>query len=970
MPIQVVARVRPLSSGYENEEAAVVCTDAGLQVAASVAERSGASRGGLSTSRVDARSYSFNASAGPETTQAAFSDNVVGMQELVAAALDGYAVTIFAFGQTGAGKTHTLAGPPNSLKAYNGANTTTANGSTTTTGDDFALSDDAGLVPRALSSAFASIKADAESRRVDARMSICEIYSEQVTDLLEEHDPSVLTVRHSPRRGFYVDGLSQHACQTSAEALGIFGKGFVSRRLGSHRLNAASNRSHCIMTLHLDSTGSEGTTRHGKMVFVDLAGSERLKQSGSSGAAAKETGFINRSLFVLGKVISSLGAKSGRGLNFVPYRESKLTQLLIDGLHGRGRSVMIACCAPEAAYADDTMNTLHFARLASNITAEPVVILDPHEQMIQELRGTISSLKQENLRLVHKLDTLMQGKAHGLEETGASSIHDIRVSDGSDASVNRAPSIATKPVGASLRPDYGTAFAASSGRASSNGSGGSIAHRTSNGSSDSHDAASSTSTSSLLLAATAAATATATTGSEAPVTDVITNPNVSSEEILFPELAALEAEFQRNLAIARGEIDDDPGTENDTSASVSDVSSTVTEERLHSTRDNVNAIEMAEDAVDTKPAVQPDPLATRWAERNRWFGSDTDMTQAAYDAHDELIAKGVDSSSTKYYNELSKMVMQRFPDKAHLVWDGSRSSKPSRRDEQRLSSELRAMNPKYSRHLPRWTPTSASSTSSSSSSLYKSFDGSLLSFAARGGGSGRNSSSDDGNMSPTKITSGIDYTGGGRSNARVGPYANVRYGSDRTATFSSMNSPTRLNDASVSSSSSTWGTTGPHMSSTLPTSLGEASASSSLLSSSFNGKAKSRSSSALSTSSRYSYGTSSVNGRRQAASNATHDRGGVVPPPNRPWDSSTSAGAPGLVMNNSRQRNSFDVHRKKNYELVPNDELLPVMVLDRDSFIDRRERIMAELQDARRAAEDEHRRILDKLTTSFTTSVF
>ena len=129
-------------------------------------------------------------------------------------------------------------------------------------------------------------------------------------------------------------------------------------------------------------------------------------------------------------------------------------------------------------------------------------------------------------------------------------------------------------------------------------------------------------------------------------------------------------------------------------------------------------------------------------------------------------------------------------------------------------------------------------------------------------------------------------------------------------------------------------------------------------------------SSALSTSSRYSYGTSSVNGRRQAASNATHDRGGVVPPPNRPWDSSTSAGAPGLVMNNSRQRNSFDVHRKKNYELVPNDELLPVMVLDRDSFIDRRERIMAELQDARRAAEDEHRRILDKLTTSFTTSVF
>ena len=198
---QVVARVRPLASGHQQEEAAVVCTENGLQVATSIAEqqKSTSNRGGLSTSRVDAKSYSFDASAGPEITQSHFSDDVVNLQELVTAALDGYAVTIFAFGQTGAGKTHTLAGPPGSLNAYNGGKD----------GDGFKLRDDAGLVPRALCSVFDSVKSRA-FQSVEARVSICEIYSEQVTDLLEEHRPSVLTVRHSPHRGFYVDGLSQH----------------------------------------------------------------------------------------------------------------------------------------------------------------------------------------------------------------------------------------------------------------------------------------------------------------------------------------------------------------------------------------------------------------------------------------------------------------------------------------------------------------------------------------------------------------------------------------------------------------------------------------------------------------------------------------------------------------------------------------------------------------------------------------
>lgn len=111
---------------------------------------------------------------------------------------------------------------------------------------------------------------------------------------------------------------------------------------------------------------------------MDLAGSERLKETGSSEKEAlRETGHINRSLFTLGQVLAALSRGGQAGVSHVPYRDSKLTQLLWQGLRGRGRVLMLACLAPLRQHSDDSLTTLHFASMALRVKSEPVVMLEP-----------------------------------------------------------------------------------------------------------------------------------------------------------------------------------------------------------------------------------------------------------------------------------------------------------------------------------------------------------------------------------------------------------------------------------------------------------------------------------------------------------------------------------------------------------------------------------------------------------------
>lgn len=138
--------------------------------------------------------------------------------------------------------------------------------------------------------------------------------------------------------------------------------------------------------------------RLGKISFVDLAGSERLKETRRTdgvdqGAAVWETGNINRSLFALGKVISALAERSsGRSEVAVPFRESKLTQLLIDSLGGSGRTVMVACCSPRRGHADETINTLHFAALAMQARGGICARLLPCSSSLRNIRSHPASV--------------------------------------------------------------------------------------------------------------------------------------------------------------------------------------------------------------------------------------------------------------------------------------------------------------------------------------------------------------------------------------------------------------------------------------------------------------------------------------------------------------------------------------------------------------------------------------------------
>lgn len=191
-----------------------------------------------------------------------------------------------------------------------------------------------------------------------------------------------------------MDGLTAHVVNSPRRALALLGTALARRRTRAHSLNAVSSRSHCLVTLAveaselIDGVGS-GIIRHGRLVLADLAGSERIRDAqhqrssissvaGSMAAAARETGAINRSLFTLGQVLAALSVRGVPGITaHVPYRDSRLTQLLWEGLRGRGRTLMLACLSPLLAHASESHSTLHFACVARRITARPVINMDP-----------------------------------------------------------------------------------------------------------------------------------------------------------------------------------------------------------------------------------------------------------------------------------------------------------------------------------------------------------------------------------------------------------------------------------------------------------------------------------------------------------------------------------------------------------------------------------------------------------------
>jgi hypothetical protein len=258
-----------------------------------------------------------------------------------------------------------------------------------------------GLIPRGVDALFRLVaQQEAEGQLPGGcaiRASYLELYNESFNDLLNP-DSTNLPLRNHPQTGAFVENLLQVECEGVADAMMVFAEGTRNRKVGSHTLNKDSSRSHCMMTLYIarnDLVGGGG----GRITFVDLAGSERLAESHSRGDAAKETGHINKSLFALGNVITSLADPRKRGAH-IPYRDSKLTRLLQDSLGGSGRTLMLACCSPSSHHLDETTNTLSFASKAKNIQNRPV---QPQETsgvaLLAQMQQQIRSLQQENALL-------------------------------------------------------------------------------------------------------------------------------------------------------------------------------------------------------------------------------------------------------------------------------------------------------------------------------------------------------------------------------------------------------------------------------------------------------------------------------------------------------------------------------------------------------------------------------------------
>ncbi|KAI8467963.1 MAG: hypothetical protein J3K34DRAFT_460139 [Monoraphidium minutum] len=329
-----------------------------------------------------AREFGFHAVLGPGTSQ----DEVMalcGVQQLLDAALAGYHVTILAYGQTGSGKTHTMSGSEEAIAD-----------------DAYAGDGEDGIVSRSVRYLFHQVNTRKDAR-YSLKASYVEIYNENVFDLVHFRQKS-LPIKWDAAYGFY--GLKVVPCGQSRTMMEVVRTGMKHRRVGSHQLNMESSRSHSIMTIYCDATPTApcqadpnsydyGTVRYGKLSFVDLAGSERVKDSRSEGVMLKETININKSL----SVISTLAENGAAGTSaHVPYRDSKLTKLLMDSLGGSALTLMIACCSPSSLQVEETLSTLLYATRAKNIHNRPAVQYDPKEAQISLLRREMELLRQEN----------------------------------------------------------------------------------------------------------------------------------------------------------------------------------------------------------------------------------------------------------------------------------------------------------------------------------------------------------------------------------------------------------------------------------------------------------------------------------------------------------------------------------------------------------------------------------------------
>lgn len=263
-----------------------------------------------------------------------------GVKDIVDDVMDGYNGTVFAYGMTGSGKSHTMMGPNI---------------------DDPEMK---GIIPRITEQVFASIMTSPANLEYLVKVSYMEIYMERIRDLLSPENDN-LPVHEDKQRGVYVKNLSEFYVGNSAEVYEIMRQGGSARAVSSTNMNAESSRSHSIFVMTIQARNTEtGTQKTGSLFLVDLAGSEKISKTGATGQTLEEAKKINKSLSALGMVINAL--TDGKS-SHVPYRDSKLTRILQESLGGNSRTTLIINCSPSPYNETETLSTLRFGMRAKSI---------------------------------------------------------------------------------------------------------------------------------------------------------------------------------------------------------------------------------------------------------------------------------------------------------------------------------------------------------------------------------------------------------------------------------------------------------------------------------------------------------------------------------------------------------------------------------------------------------------------------
>ncbi|CAI2175051.1 3343_t:CDS:2 [Funneliformis geosporum] len=387
------------------------------------------------------QNFSFDHVFGPDTKQNEVFEKAV--LNLVDKFLEGYNVTILAYGQTSSGKTHTMGTVDNSSipPEYKG------------------------IIPRAMSTLFSTINsAQYKTRKFTIKVSFVEIYNEDLIDLLGEqmdgeNKPQVV-VREDSKGNILWSGLQEMSVHNVDEVIEYLARGSLNRQVGATNMNSQSSRSHAIFSVVMSQqkgsnasslpmsptngnprsysrlSGSRPSSRSqmrtsnrddvenmtvtSKFHFVDLAGSERLKRTSAIGDRAKEGISINSGLLALGNVISALGDPSkAKHTTHIPYRDSKLTRLLQDSLGGNAQTLMIACVSPTEYNLNETINTLKYANRARNIKNSAVVNqeetgwndLEHLQSLVMKLRSEIKALKSVNPNSENSSDDMYQSES-------------------------------------------------------------------------------------------------------------------------------------------------------------------------------------------------------------------------------------------------------------------------------------------------------------------------------------------------------------------------------------------------------------------------------------------------------------------------------------------------------------------------------------------------------------------------------